>query len=332
MTQRRVLIVGGAGYVGCPLSSYLLAQGYRVRCLDALIYGQHAAVMGLVGDPHYEFVRGDLRDTRICEAALRDVTDVVILAGLVGDPVCKANPAYAQSVNERGLRSFIDLLDLRGLRKVVFASTCSNYGQVDGIANEETPLKPLGPYAVAKVNRELQLLKADADYCPVVLRFATAFGLAARMRFDLTLSEFVRTLWAGEVLEVYEGDTWRPYVHVRDMARAIAFVLHSDDNLVAGQVFNVGSDEANYTKQMLVDLIKPLVPCTEHVIKYKLVANDDRRDYRVSFKKVRDRLGFVTTRTVKDGIRELVRALNDGFYGSADPRLPFYRNDCGFIS
>lgn len=317
--RRTVLIVGGAGYVGVPLSSYLLAKGYRVRCLDALIYGQHAAVAGLLGDPHYEFMRGDLRDKHVCEAALRDVSDVVILAGLVGDPVTRQHPVAHQAINVTGLGRFVDALDGRRLGKVVFASTCSNYGVVDGIADETTPLKPLSPYAVAKVNRELQLLQAvgHVDYTPVILRFATAFGLSARMRFDLTVSEFVRTLWAGETLQVYDADTWRPYVHVRDMARAIELMLRVSDGPVAGQVFNIGSDDANYTKAMLVEEISKQLASKRSVAFVE--GTGDRRDYRVSFKKVRDRLGFVTTRTVADGIAELIGALNQGFYQSAVP-------------
>lgn len=328
--RNRVLVVGGAGYVGVPLSSYLLAKGYRVRCLDALIYGQHAAVAGLLGDPHYEFMRGDLRDKHVCEAALRDVSDVVILAGLVGDPVTRQHPVAHQAINVTGLGRFVDALDGRRLGKVVFASTCSNYGVVDGIADETTALKPLSPYAVAKVNREFQLLQAvgHVDYTPVILRFATAFGLSARMRFDLTVSEFVRTLWAGETLQVYDADTWRPYVHVRDMARAIELMLRVSDGPVAGQVFNIGSDEGNYTKAMLIDELLKHIPTAFG--RYQFTdGTGDRRDYRVSFKKVRDRLGFVTTRTVADGISELIGALNAGFYWEYGIQPMFYRNDSG---
>ena len=327
LDERRILLVGGAGYIGCELTAQLLDAGYQVRTVDLLIYGHGVAVTGFLRNPHYEFRRLDLVATETLSSALDDVTDVVLLAGLVGDPITKAYPRAAEAINVDGMRRLLDHLNGHRLNKVIFISTCSNYGLIpDGsAADEEFELRPLSPYAVAKVAIEDHLLeiKEEIDYHPVILRFATAFGLSPRMRFDLTVSEFTREMFVGRELLVFDAETWRPYCHVRDFGRLVQQVLEAPLEIVDGEVFNAGDDVNNYTKQMIVDQLRLRLP---HAPVRFQEHGSDPRNYRVSFAKVRERLHFESELTVPDGIDELLTALEAGLFGDVDARRSFYGN------
>jgi nucleoside-diphosphate-sugar epimerase len=317
LSDRLILLVGGGGYIGVPVTTYLLSRGYRVRCQDIFVYGNDEAVGSLLGEPNYE-------DR---EAALKDVTDVIILAGLVGDPITKKYPSEHQTINEQALNDFIASLDGRGLNKVIMVSTCSNYGEIppDTLADENYPLKPLSLYATAKVARERQILAGDnkVDYTATVMRFSTAFGLSARMRFDLTVSEFCRELFTGKDLEVYDADTWRPYCHVRDFARALVRVLEAPRKEVAFQVFNAGGDRNNFTKKMIVEAILRQIP--DGRVAY-VAGGADKRNYKVDFSKIRSALLFEPAYSVEDGITELLEALREGFFRDYDKHRDHYGN------
>lgn len=327
LSERLILLVGGGGYIGIPVTSYLLERGYRVRCQDVFVYENDEAVTSFLGHPNYEFMRGDLTKSADRDAALKGVTDVIILAGLVGDPITKKYPAEHQVINERGLEDFITALNGRGMNKVIMVSTCSNYGEIppDALADENYDLKPLSLYAKAKVAREQQILaaKGKVDYSATVLRFSTAFGLSARMRFDLTVSEFTRDLFAGKKLEVYDADTWRPYCHVRDFARALTRVLEAPRDIVDFQVFNAGGDRNNFTKKMIVEAILQQLPKGQ--VEY-VAGGTDKRNYKVDFSKIRSALLFDPAYTVEDGIRELLNALEDGFFRDYDQNRNHYGN------
>ena len=325
--KRRVLIVGGAGYVGGPLTSHLLSTGFAVRNLDLLIYSHQLAIAGYLPHPNYEFCYGDMGDPATLDRALRDVTDVVMLAGLVGDPITKACPDAAARVNDASLRRCIDLLSDRGLNRVVFVSTCSNYGffDQDRLANEQSELRPLSLYAKSKVAAEEHILSLEGlvDYHPTILRFATAFGLAPRMRFDLTVNEFTRELFLDRELVVFDEHTWRPYCHVKDFARLIERVLAAPVADVAFEIFNAGGDENNLTKQMIVDLILERLPAAR--CKYETNSSDPR-NYRVSFEKVRKKLGFSPQYTVADGIDETIWAMQSRLLDDVEERRQYYGN------
>ncbi|MBI1383825.1 MAG: NAD-dependent epimerase/dehydratase family protein [Rhizobiales bacterium] len=326
-TERRVLVVGGAGYIGGPVTARLLAAGHHVRCLDLLTYGHAGAISGFLLHPRYEFLHGDMGDAETLERALADVTDVVILAGLVGDPITKAFPAEAHVINDIAMRRLIDALDGRGLNKVIFVSTCSNYGLIQGnvLADENHELNPLSLYAKSKVAAEQHLLglEGKVDYAVTVLRFATAFGLAPRMRFDLTVNEFVRELGLGRELVVFDAHTWRPYCHVRDFARLIDRVLDFPIEDVAFEVFNAGGDANNHTKQSIVDLVLERLPAGR--VAYRENSSDPR-NYRVSFEKVRRVLQFTPAYSVGDGIDEVLAAMASHLLDDVDDRRNFYGN------
>ncbi len=324
---RHVLIIGGAGYIGGALSSGLLERGMQVRVLDLLAYDHGAAISGFLMDQNYSFIRGDMGNKADLEDALDGITDVVILAGLVGDPITKKFPDEAHAINDLALKACIDNLNGRGLNKVIFVSTCSNYGLIEDnvLADENFELSPLSLYAKSKVQAEQYLLslKGNTDFHPTILRFATAFGLAPRMRFDLTVNEFTREVATGNELVVYDAHTWRPYCHVRDFTRLIGRVLDFPVELVSFEVFNAGGDENNHTKQSIVDLILSRIP--EAQVSYKANSSDPR-NYRVDIEKVRRILHFVPAYSIADGIDEIVWAQRVGLLDEVEARINFYGN------
>ncbi len=323
-----MLVVGGAGYVGSVLVRRLLADGHRVRVLDNLLYGHGSSLAELLEEPSFTFVRGDLRDEGDADSALDGVTDVVLLAALVGDPVCKRFPDAARQINLEGSISLYDRLADRGIDRFVFTSTCSNYGlrEDDSLATEEAELRPLSLYAETKVAFEEHALGRvdEVDFCPTILRIATAYGLSARMRFDLTISEFTRELALGRELLVYDADTWRPYCHVASISAAIATVLGADAADVRGEVFNVGDSEENYTKRRIVEIVQEQLGGAGRV-KFT-EGGSDPRNYRVSFDKIVDRLGFRNERTVPRSVAGLLTAIRAGAFDDADQRRRFHAN------
>lgn len=318
--DRKVLLLGGAGYIGTIVARHLLERGYAVKCLDNLIYGHYFSVLPFLTHPGYQFERVDMCDTDAVMSLSQDCTDVVILAGLVGDPITKKYPQESDAINTTAIDSIFDRLrSIPHLNKTVFISTCSNYGliETDELATETHALNPLSLYAKAKVTMEQRLLGAldSVDYHPTVLRFATAFGYSPRMRFDLTVSEFTRDLYLGKELVVYDADTWRPYCHVEDFADLIRRVLEAPVDRVRGQVFNAGSDKNNFTKRKIVEAALDRIP--DGNVKYQEKGSDPR-NYRVDFSKVRSALHFEGAFELGDGIDELVSLLRQGFFTDAD--------------
>jgi nucleoside-diphosphate-sugar epimerase len=326
-TGRFVLVLGAGGYIGPVVTGHLLGRGHAVRGLDLFLFRSQSVLAEFRDHPAFELVKGDHCDRWLVERALDGVTDVVILSGLVGDPITKKYPEAANAINDEGLRALIGLLGGRGLDRVVFVSTCSNYGMIadDALAAENFELRPLSLYARAKVAMEREILgrASSVDFNPTVLRFATAFGVAPRMRFDLTVNQFVRDAYLGRELVVYDAATWRPYCHVRDFADVIARVLEAPRDAVGFEVFNAGGDVNNFTKRMIVDAIREFLPKAN--VRYQ-ERGPDPRNYRVDFAKIRNRLGFEPRHSVRDGIHELIEALDRGMFADVEARPNFYGN------
>ena len=326
-SERRVLVTGAGGYIGPVVTEHLLGLGYKVRALDVFLYPTRSVLEPYSGNGKFDLVSGDHGDGPLIRDALDGVTDVVILSGLVGDPITRKYPDASKKINDEGMRSLIGLFKDRGIGRVIFVSTCSNYGLIkdDELAGEDFELKPLSLYAEAKVamERELLGLRGKVDFHPTILRFATAFGLAPRMRFDLTVSQFVRDMCLGEELVVYDADTWRPYCHVQDFGDLLQRVLEAPADAVSFEVFNAGDDVNNFTKQMIVDAILEFLPGAK--VAYQK-DGPDPRNYRVDFAKVKDRLRFEPIRTVRDGIGELIEAVGQNRFADVDERPNFYGN------
>jgi nucleoside-diphosphate-sugar epimerase len=321
----KVIITGGAGYVGSVLTALLLAEGHQVRVLDSLAHGGDS-LLGAWCHPGFEFVRGDVRDRTTIKAAVSGRNAVVHLAAIVGDPACARNPDLARAINLDASLQLIEESQSAGVERFVFASTCSNYGKMkdtDAYVDEESELSPVSLYAETKVAVELALLKSHLGNCwsPTPLRFATVYGVSPRMRFDLTVNEFTMEMLTRKHLKVFGEQFWRPYVHVRDAARGIAMVLNSPKEKVRGRVFNVGATDQNFQKQQLVELIQPYAP--DAVVEY-VRKTEDPRDYRVSFSRIAGELGFETTRSVPQGIEEVARLVSERVIGDFDHSR--YRN------
>jgi nucleoside-diphosphate-sugar epimerase len=320
-----VLVTGGAGYLGSTLVSDLLNRGYSVRVLDSLVVGDGRSLLQFWGLPTFEFRRADVSDNRARTAALKGIDAVVHLAAVVGDPACSRDPERALQVNLEATKALLREGAHCGAGRFIFASTCSNYGKIHdggGYATEEWELRPVSLYAETKVAAELDVLAAGTSgFATTCLRFATVYGASPRMRFDLTVNEFSRDALINGELVVYGEQFWRPYVHVRDAARAIVSVLGSPTECVAGEVFNVGDTGQNFRKQDLVELLVERLP--ETTVE-RVARTEDPRDYRVSFDKIQSQLGFATVRTVPEGIDEVLGLLRSG--AIPDPFGDVYRN------
>lgn len=308
-----ILVTGGAGYIGSALVPVLLADGHKVRVLDILQHGGES-LLAVWSHPSFEFLRGSVCDRKAVKEALADIGAVVHLAAIVGDPACSRQPDLARSVNLEASLDLIEESQRSGVRRFIFASTCSNYGKMtdaDRYVDEDSELRPVSLYAETKVAIEKALLESASRpaWAPTPLRFATVFGVSARMRFDLTVNEFTMEMLTKKQLTVYGEQFWRPYIHVRDVARAVHLVLASPAERVAGKVFNVGDTSQNFQKQQLVEMIRPFAPDADVKFVHK---QEDPRDYRVCFSRIADQLGFRITRSVAEGIQEVANLVRSG--------------------
>jgi nucleoside-diphosphate-sugar epimerase len=319
-----IVVTGGAGYIGTPLCMELARSGHRVRALDVLLHNQQDIARQL-DEAGVELIRADVRDEAARQKALAGASAVVHLAAIVGDPACARDPELAHAVNVDASRALVDDAQRLGVQKFIMASTCSNYGRMADPTvpiDESGELAPVSLYARHKVEVEQWLLGDNhGELEPTCLRFATVYGVAPRMRFDLTVNEFTRELWADHKLEVFGEQFWRPYVHVVDAGRGVKTVLDAPGERVAGEVFNVGRSGENYRKLDIVEEVRKLTDRGD--VEY-VRRDEDPRDYKVSFDKVRDVLGFETNMTVPDGIAEVLAALDQHRFG--DPFDGRYRN------
>jgi nucleoside-diphosphate-sugar epimerase len=319
------LVSGGAGYLGIPAIDELHAGGRSVRVLDALLHGDQDELAADLDARGVEVVRGDIRDPAARARALDGVGEIVHLAAIVGDPACARDPQLARAVNVEGTAALVAEARAAGVRRFVFASTCSNYGRIADATvpiAEDGALAPVSLYAEQKVAVEQALLNgAQAPMQVTCLRLATLYGVAPRMRFDLTVNEFTRDLWADRSLEVFGEQFWRPYVHVRDAARAIRLVLEAPAERVAGEVFNVGTTGENYRKLDLVDIVRSRIDRGTVSFVHR---DEDPRNYKVSFDKIARVLAFEAAMTVPDGVAEIVAALDSGRF--RDPFDGRHRN------
>lgn len=327
----RILVTGGAGYIGSTLVPLLLAEGHQVRVLDALLHGGDS-LLGVWSHPQLEFNRGELTDKATVQSAVSGIDAVVHLAAIVGDPACARNPELAQRVNLESSLGLIEASRKAGVNRFIFASTCSNYGKMpdpSAYVDERSPLAPVSLYAELKVRLERYLLEEiprRVSFCPVALRFATVYGLSPRMRFDLTVNEFAKEIALGRELVVFGERFWRPYCHVSDFARAFLAVLRAEDEKVAYRVYNVGDTGQNYTKHMIVEELRRVAPDARiaHVEQI-----DDPRDYRVNCDLIKRELGFSITKTVPQGIREVFDVVHLGVVANPDDQryynIPYAR-------
>lgn len=306
---RRVLVIGGAGYIGSALLPKLLDQGYHVRLLDLLIYGTEPIEVCL-DHPNLEVMRADFRQIDRVVEAMRDVNAVIHLGGIVGDPACALDEELTVDINLMATRMIAEVAKGSNVRHFIFASTCSVYGASNQMLDERSELNPVSLYARSKIASEKVLFKmADERFSPVILRFGTIYGLSGRTRFDLVINLLTAKAIMDDEITLFGGDQWRPFVHVDDAARAVLSVLEAPAELVRNQIFNVGSNEQNYTIRQIGEMIHEYVPTAALISKGDDV---DKRNYWVNFNKINRALGFTPLWTVQQGIEQVIDAVRSG--------------------
>lgn len=295
----KVLVTGGAGYVGTSLIPQLLSKGFETVCYDSLLFGGDS-ILPFFRNPKFSFIKGDIRDKEKLSEAVKSVDVIIHLAAIVGFPACRKEPDLARSVNVEGTKTVIDVTSKDQL--IIYGSTGSNYGAVEDICTEETPLNPLSMYAQTKALAEKMLLEERKT---IAWRFATAFGVSSRLRLDLLINDFTYKALTQGYLVVYEKQFMRTFIHVHDMGRVFLHGIENQTNMY-NQVYNVGSEQMNYSKEQVCEMIKKY---TNAYIHYADIGEDsDKRNYVVSYEKIRN-TGYATTISVEEGINELVRAL-----------------------
>lgn len=306
---KTVLVVGGSGYIGSALLRKLLDNGYRVRVLDALMFSAEP-IADMLDNPNLELVEGDFRRVDRVVEAMAGIDTVVHLGAIVGDPACELDHDLTIKTNLVATRMVAEIARAAGVRRMIFASTCSVYGAGDKILNEDSALSPVSLYAKTKIACEEVLRPMASDqFAPVILRFGTTYGLSGRTRFDLVVNLLTaKAIKEGEIT-IYGGDQWRPFVHVDDVAAAVLAAVAAPTSTVHNKVFNVGSDEQNMTIRQVGEMIGSIVESAEVV---ELGMDGDRRDYRVDFSRIREELDFHPAWTVEMGIRQVLDAVESG--------------------
>jgi nucleoside-diphosphate-sugar epimerase len=303
--NNKILVIGSQGYIGVVLTDYLLKKAYKVIAVDNFIYNQKKINFY---NKNYKFINCDLRDKDKIYKLISKVSYVVILAGLVGDPITKKYPKLAHDINYKGIKNIIKICSKSKIKKLIFISTCSNYGITKGdkLLKENHVLKPISLYAKQKVKIERLLLKNKFNYSITILRFATAFGLSPRMRFDLTVNEFVKDAFFKKKLEIYEPNTYRPYCHIKDFCRIIDLVLKKKSTDLDKEVFNCGSNNNNYSKIQIARILKKRFKNLKIVINKNV---KDKRNYKVDFRKIKKVLKFRSKYNVNYGVSEIINFL-----------------------
>jgi nucleoside-diphosphate-sugar epimerase len=306
-TEGTVLVLGGAGYIGSSLVRKLLESGRKVRVVDSLVYGDEP-LRGVFGHPNLEMRIGDCRNIQDMVAAVRGVDAIIDLAAIVGDPACEQDKQTALEINYAATRMLIEVAKGHGIQRFVFASSCSVYGATDVMMDENSAVKPISLYGQTKLDSEHALLHARTDtFHPTILRLATVFGLSYRPRFDLVVNLLMAKAYNEGVITIFNGEQWRPFIHVHDVAAGFIRALNAPIPIVSGQIFNLGDTRLNYTLTQLGHMIKEMFPET----KVQQIDDSDRRNYRVSFEKIRSQLGFQCSWMLEDGMRQLKQAFED---------------------
>ncbi len=318
---RKVLLVGGAGYIGSALLPMLLEKGYHVRLLDLFLYGSEP-IRDFLHHPRLEIMRADFRQVDKVVEATKNMDAVIHLGAIVGDPACALNEDLTIEVNLMATRMIAEVAKGSGVSRFIFASTCSVYGACDEVLDEHSVLNPVSLYARSKIASERVLLSlSDSNFAPTVLRFGTIYGLSGRTRFDLVINLLTAKALVEGQITIRGGDQWRPFVHVHDAALAVFKTLEAPFSLVKNQTFNVGSNEQNYTIDQIGKIINQFVPAAQIVDEGP---DTDRRNYRVNFNRIRDILGFTPAWVVEKGVAQVIEAIESGKI--MDYRDPRYSN------
>lgn len=315
--EQAVLVTGGAGYIGSHLVRKLLDGGYRVRVLDNFLNGDRG-LASLRGIKNLQVVEGDIANIRDVVASLKDVGTVYGLAAIVGDAASSVDPEETLNLNYESTKVLVEACNFYEVRRLVFASSCSVYGASDhALLTEESPVNPVSLYARTRIMSENVILEQSDALVPVILRLGSAFGYSPRMRFDLVLNALTARAVVEGKINIMGGEQWRPFVHCEDAADAFYLAGRARDDRVAHKIFNVGHEEGNHTIADVGRVVAEEIPGTDIEVSDP---GHDLRNYRVSFERIRDALGFMPTHDLRSGVRRIVQALEE------EPELRDYAN------
>ena len=302
----KILVTGGAGYVGSVLLPELVNDGHSIKCLDRFFFGDDYLSQKQF-EGKIELIKDDIRwfDAKI----LADVDLVMDLAALSNDPVGSLEPEKTFEINHLGRSRVAKLSKESGVKQYILASSASVYGQQVTTVNEDSTVNPITDYSKANRKAEEDVLKlSDDNFSVTVLRFSSVYGSSPRMRFDISVNSMVLDLFRSQKIVVRGKNNSRPFIHIKDAVKAYQNVIHASRNLIAGQIFNVGSDEQNYK---MGDIAENIIKSTKKKCDLELGDTNDHRSYITSFKKIRDNLGFIPTYSITDGANEMFNELSN---------------------
>jgi nucleoside-diphosphate-sugar epimerase len=304
----QVLVTGGGGYIGSILIELLLDRGYKVKCIDRFFFGEQV-LSDLIGNPNLTTIKDDIR--WFDPSNIKGVDVVMDLAALSNDPSGELDPSKTMEINYKGRVRVANLAKKHGVERYILASSCSVYGFQDGVVNETSSTNPLTTYAKANLLAEKDVLPlSDKNFTVTVLRQATVYGLSPRMRFDLAINGMVLGFYKnGKIPIMRDGTQWRPFVHVKDTSNAFITVMESEKDLVDGEIFNVGSNDQN---MQILPLAKLIAEAINLPFNFEWYGSPDTRSYKVDFSKIKEKLGYKTSYTPREGAKEVYDALVSG--------------------
>ncbi|RAP33985.1 hypothetical protein DID77_02155 [Candidatus Marinamargulisbacteria bacterium SCGC AG-439-L15] len=314
--QKRILVTGGAGYIGIHLISILVENGFHVKVLDNFTYGD-LAIKKYKNHPQVDLINGDIANIRDVANCVKDVDSIIALAALVGDPACGINAEETLNLNYEATKILIELANFYNVQRIVFASSCSVYGANDkDFLNEESQLNPVSLYAKTRIMSEEVIVDRCGKVKPVILRLSTVFGLSDRMRFDLVVNLLTAKAIVDGKFQIFGGDQWRPFIHCKDVATAFYLAATADQNNLNHTIYNVGANDLNFQLKDIGTFVKEELPdCT-----YDIISNDDdARNYKVNFDRIQTDLNFTPHYNLKTGIKEMANAIKK------DPKLKQYQ-------
>ena len=317
----KVLITGHNGYVGRVLTKLLVENNYEVVGCDTNYF---PATFEDNDYPEILNLSPDIRDITI--ENLQEIDVVLHLAGLSNDPLGELNSQLTHEINYLSTVKLAELSKKAGVKKFVFSSSCATYGKTSTTVNEESDLEPLTQYAKSKINSEFKLLElADDAFCPTILRNATAYGYSPNLRLDIVANNLTASAFVtGKVKLLSDGTAWRPLLHVEDMANAFLIIMKAQNHLVAGQIFNVGNNNDNFSVREIAEQVQETVPNSK--VEFANKSNKDFRSYKVDFDKIARILNFKTKWNLQDGIKQLYNIfIKEKFSKSDFHDKKFYR-------
>lgn len=319
-SKEYVLITGGAGYIGHHLIDYFLESDLKIRVLDNFTFKNENLFSKRY--PGVEVINGDITNANLVQKALENVKVVVALAAVVGDPACSVDAVMTYSINYNSTRILVDLCNLNDIERLLFASSCSVYGESLGneFLNESSNLNPVSSYAYSRIASEKYIIE-NYNYNYTILRLSTVYGLSQRMRYDLVVNLLASKCYYEKSAKIFGGEQWRPFIHCKDVAKAFFEIAISKSSKVFRQIFNVGSTDENYKLKELRDIFLRVLPTAS----IDIVTEDiDNRNYKVSFEKIKNTIGFNPNYALEQGIIEMIDFFNQ--CGAIDINADVYSN------